>query len=133
MKVKFSDLNWVNEASIPHNKVYESLKIEKDDPEQIFYLSHITTSKDNPILKSNDVLLMIAPCSKLLDNDIVLVKVEHEKFEGHLYQLKLFEGIFELRPLSTFLNQETIKGKIENIGDIKIQAKALKVIRDIGG
>lgn len=51
---------------------------------------------------------------------------------GHLYQLKIFDDTFELRPLSSFLNQQTIVDSIENIQSVGIQAKALKIIRNIG-
>ncbi|PCF71422.1 hypothetical protein B4W72_10765 [Staphylococcus delphini] len=133
-KINFLNFDWVNEMEVPNKeKVHEALKIEKDNDEQKLFFSHITTQEDNQTFKNNDLLIMIAPCTKLKNNDIVLVEIEHEEFKGHLYQLKLFDKIFELRPLSTFLNRETIKGDIESIGDIKISAKALKVIRDIGG
>lgn len=127
------NLKWTEKLIIPEDFDESLLNIKKDDDEQDIFVTEISTTEDNNILKNGDMMIMLHPCINIKNGDLVMIEVSDESspFSTHTYQAYIYEDEYELRPLSTYLDRKTLHGKLEDISKEPIVAKAAKIIRNV--
>lgn len=100
---------------------YSNLKLE---------YSPITTTSDNPYMKSGDIaciaLLRKNKLNYIKDKDIVAFKSTDKHFLLHLYKVEELSPIeFQFHPLSSFLDKKTFILKKDEIEKSDLEGKVL--------